>query len=51
MLASSFGKRNAFVVLPIALALPPELEPTVLVIVFQSLVELLGMNLFIGWIP
>lgn len=50
-LAFSFGTRNSFVVLPFALALPPAFEVTVVVIVFQSLVELLGMTFYLWWIP
>lgn len=42
-LAFSMGTRNSFVVLPLALALPPGWELAALVIVFQSLVELFGM--------
>jgi arsenite transporter len=50
-LAFSLGTRNSFVVLPIALALPPSYEVAVVVIVFQSLVELLGMVAFLWWVP
>lgn len=50
-LAFSFGTRNSFVVLPVALALPPAFEITVVVIVFQSLVELLGMIAYLWWVP
>lgn len=50
-LAFSFGTRNSFVVLPLALALPPALELAVVVIVFQSLVELLGMMVYLWWVP
>lgn len=50
-LAFSFGSRNSFVVLPLALTLPPELELAVVVIVFQSLVELVGMAIYIWWVP
>lgn len=42
-LAFSFGTRNSFVVLPLALSLPAGWEATALVIVTQSLVELFGM--------
>ena len=42
-LAFSFGTRNSFVMLPIALALPGAWQPAVVVIIFQSLVELFGM--------
>ncbi|MCG6657469.1 arsenic resistance protein [Halomonas campisalis] len=50
-LAFSFGSRNSFVVLPLALALPVGLEAAVVVVVFQSLVELLGMLLFLHLVP
>ncbi|GGY05019.1 arsenic resistance protein [Litchfieldella qijiaojingensis] len=51
VLAFSFATRNSFVVLPIALALPASFEVTAVVIVLQSLVELLGMALFLWWVP
>lgn len=51
VLAFSFGTRNSFVILPIALALPPSFEIAVVVIVFQSLVELFGMATYLWWIP
>ncbi|MCS6841389.1 MAG: arsenic resistance protein [Roseiflexus sp.] len=50
-LAFSFGTRNSFVVLPLALALPPGFEVAVVVIVFQSLVELFGMAIYLWWVP
>ncbi len=50
-LAFSLGTRNSFVVLPFALALPPGWETTLVVIVFQSLVELFGMLLYLWWLP
>lgn len=50
-LAFSMGTRNSFVVLPLALALPAEYELAVVTIVFQSLVELVGMAIFVWWIP
>jgi Arsenite efflux pump ACR3 and related permeases len=50
-LAFSMGTRNSFVVLPIALALPAGWELTAIVIVFQSLVELLGMVFCLWWLP
>jgi ACR3 family arsenite efflux pump ArsB len=50
-LAFSLGTRNSFVVLPFALALPVGWETTVVVIVFQSLVELFGMVLYLWWLP
>ncbi|PRY66692.1 ACR3 family arsenite efflux pump ArsB [Vreelandella songnenensis] len=50
-LAFSFGTRNSFVMLPVALALPEALQIAVVVIVFQSLVELFGMIVFLRWVP
>lgn len=50
-LAFSLGTRNSFVVLPFALALPAGWETTVVVIVFQSLVELFGMVVYLWWLP
>jgi ACR3 family arsenite efflux pump ArsB len=50
-LAFSLGTRNSFVVLPFALSLPPGWEVTSVIIVVQSLVELLGMVLFLWWVP
>ena len=50
-LAFGLGTRNSFVVLPLALALPHGLEVAAVVIVVQSLVELLGMIVFVRWIP
>lgn len=50
-LAFGLGTRNSFVVLPLALALPQGLEVAAVVIVVESLVELLGMIFFIWWIP
>ncbi|MCK8515024.1 arsenic resistance protein [Methylonatrum kenyense] len=50
-LAFSFATRNSFVVLPLALALPAGWEAAALVIVLQSLVELLAMSLFVRWVP
>lgn len=51
VLAFSFGSRNSFVVLPLALALPAGMEAAVIVVVFQSLVELFGMLIFLWLIP
>jgi ACR3 family arsenite efflux pump ArsB len=51
VLAFSLGSRNSFVVLPLALALPPSFELAVVVIVFQSLVELFGMVAYLWWVP
>lgn len=50
-LAFSLGTRNSFVVLPFALSLPAGWELAAVVIVVQSLVELLGMVLFLWWVP
>ncbi|WP_030073874.1 arsenic resistance protein [Halomonas alkaliantarctica] len=50
-LVFSFGTRNSFVMLPIALTLPNGWQAAVVVIVFQSLVELFGMVAFIRWVP
>lgn len=50
-LAYGFGTRNSFVVLPFALALPAGWDTTVVVIVFQSLVELFGMVFYLWWLP
>lgn len=51
VLAFSMGTRNSFVVLPLALALPPSCELAVVAIVFQSLVELVGMVFYLWWVP
>jgi arsenite transporter len=50
-LTFSLATRNSFVVLPFALALPAGLEVAAVVIVAQSLVELLGMVVFLWWVP
>ncbi len=50
-LAFSFGTRNSFVVLPVALALPAGWEVAAVVIVVQSLVELFGMLFYLWWVP
>ncbi|MGP9768428.1 arsenic resistance protein [Halomonas sp. AOP13-D3-9] len=50
-LAFSFGTRNSFVMLPIALTLPSAWQAAVVVVVFQSLVELFGMVAFLRWVP
>lgn len=50
-LTFSLGTRNSFVMLPIALALPQGWQAAVVVIVFQSLVELFGMLVFLRWVP
>lgn len=51
VLAFSFGSRNSFVVMPIALALPTGFELVALVIALQAMVELMGMLLLLTWIP
>lgn len=51
VLAFSFGSRNSFVVLPIALALPEYLELAVPVVVLQSLIELSGMAIYVWVVP
>ena len=50
-LAFCIGTRNSFVVLPIALTLPTGWELTAVVIVAQSLVELVGMVAYVWWVP
>ncbi len=50
-LAFSFGSRNSFVVLPLALALPESFELVAVVIVFQSVVELFGMIFYVWFVP
>lgn len=51
VLGFSFGTRNSFVMLPLAMALPAGYELTAVVIVFQSLIELIGMMVFLWWLP
>ncbi|MDX5378347.1 MAG: bile acid:sodium symporter [Halomonas sp.] len=51
VLVFSLGTRNSFVVLPLALSLPASYELAVVAVVFQSLVELIGMALFLWWVP
>jgi len=50
-LAFSMGTRNSFVVLPLALLLPAGWEVAAVVIVVQSLVELLGMVVYVWVVP
>ncbi|MEC4768272.1 arsenic resistance protein [Halomonas sp. CUBES01] len=50
-LAFSLGTRNSFVVLPLAMALPDIWAAAVVVIVMQSLIELLGMVVYLTWVP
>lgn len=51
VLAFSLGTRNSFIVLPFALALPAGWETTALVVVLQSVVELLGMIVLVRLVP
>ncbi len=50
-LVFSLGTRNSFVVLPLALALPPEWRLATVVIVVQSLVELIGVLFYLRLVP
>lgn len=50
-LAFSMGTRNSFLVLPFALALPVGWEIVPIVVVTQSLVELLGMIVYVWLVP
>lgn len=50
-LTFSLGTRNSFVMLPLALSLPDAWRAAVVVIVFQSLVELFGMVAYLRWVP
>lgn len=50
-LTFSGATRNSLVVLPLALALPASLGTVPAVVVGQTLVELIGMVLFVRWIP
>ncbi|HUF32993.1 MAG TPA: bile acid:sodium symporter [Acidimicrobiales bacterium] len=47
----SAGTRNSFVVLPLALALPGPWSAAAVVVVFQSLVELLGIVVYLRVVP
>lgn len=47
----SGATRNSLVVLPLALALPPELALVPAVVVTQTLVELIGMTVYVRVIP
>lgn len=47
----SFATRNSFVILPLALALPPNWQGATVVIVHQSLVELLGILALLWLLP
>lgn len=50
-LVFSLGTRNSFMVLPLAIALPDIWAAAVVVIVLQSLIELLGMVAYLTWVP
>jgi len=50
-LVFSLGTRNSFVALPLALTLSPEWRLAIVVIVFQSLVELLGVLVYLKAVP
>ncbi|WP_448572802.1 hypothetical protein [Trichothermofontia sp.] len=50
-LAFSLGTRNSFVVLPFALALPESWSVVVTIVVVQPLVELMGMMVYLWWVP
>jgi ACR3 family arsenite transporter len=43
--------RNSLVILPLALALPAEFAVTAAVIVTQTVVELVGMLVYVRWVP
>lgn len=47
----SLGTRNSFIVLPFALALDAPWQASAVVIVFQSLIELLGMVAYLWAVP
>lgn len=47
----SGGTRNSLVILPLALALPDPLALAALVVVTQTLVELIGMVLYVRFLP
>ena len=51
ILAFSFGTRNSFVVLPLALALPSSYQTAVVVVAFQPLIELIGMLIYVDVVP
>ncbi|WP_129659349.1 arsenic resistance protein [Rothia uropygialis] len=50
-LAFTYGTRNSFVVLPLALALPSGWELTAVVVIMQSMIELLGMIGYLWLVP
>jgi ACR3 family arsenite efflux pump ArsB len=47
----SGATRNSLVVLPLALALPPALSLAAVVVVTQTLVELIGMIAYVRIVP
>lgn len=47
----NFSTRNSFLILPLALVLTETWRQAILVIVFQSIIELFGMFLFVWLIP
>ena len=50
-LVLSLGTRNSFVILPLTLALTAEWRLAMVVIVFQSLVKLLGVLVYLKTVP
>ncbi len=50
-LAFNLGSRNSFVVLPLALALPPGWDAAVASIVLQGALELAGLLCYLRWVP
>ncbi|MFN3526562.1 MAG: arsenic resistance protein [Paracoccus sp. (in: a-proteobacteria)] len=50
-LVLSYGTRNSFVMLPLALALPAQWQGATVVIVYQSLIELLGLLVLLWVLP
>lgn len=51
VLAFNFGTRNSFVVLPILLSLPENFHTAIVVVAFQPLIELIGMLIYIKYVP
>lgn len=50
-IVSTGATRNSLVVLPLALALPDELAIAAVVVVTQTLVEVLGMVIYVRAVP
>lgn len=50
-LVLSLGTRNSFVILPLTLALTAEWRLAMVVIVFQSLVKLVGVLVYLKTVP